>query len=230
MMRFPSYAFVLLLCATVLWATAFSSPVYAQNSESKGAIEALLKQSAKEFLAVIDNVSQEQWNFKAGNLRHSIGEEAEHVSFAEQELQKVLTAALKSGNDPAKAADLKGKEAKVRELMLDAAKGAENFKPRGRINSKLEVLEYFSSAHNKLLQLLAGAQGLDTHIYKHPNKDYGLLTARQWFYYIAYHKQRHVKQIEAIKAHPDYPGRVRKAALELPKGQAEPRALASGGR
>lgn len=225
MMRFPHCAFVLLLSTT-----AFSSFAFGQNSESKGAIEALLKQSAKEFLAVIDNVNEEQWNFKAGNLRHSIGEEAEHVSFAEQELQKVLMAALKSGNDPAKAAQLKGKEAKVRELMLDAAKGAENFKPRGRINSKLEVLEYFSAAHTKLLQLLAGAQGLDTNIYKHPNKDYGELTARQWFYYIAYHKQRHVKQIEAIKAHPDYPGRVRKASLELPKAQAEPRVLASGGR
>jgi uncharacterized damage-inducible protein DinB len=225
MMRFSACAFALLL-----WTTALASPAPGQNSQSKGAIEALLKQSAKEFLAAIDNVSSEQWNFKAGNLRHTIGEEAEHICFSEQELQKVITAALKGDNAAAKGAELKGKEQKVRELMLDAAKGAENFKARGRINSKLEVLEYFAAAHDKLLKLLAGAQELDTHIYKHPNKDYGELTARQWFYYVAYHKQRHVKQIEAIKAHPDYPGRVRKASLELPRGQAEPRALASGGR
>ena len=225
MTRFPSRILVLLI-----WTATLASSANGQNADAKGKIEALLKQSAKEFLAVIDNVSPEQWNFKAGNIRHSIGEEAEHVSFAEQELQKVILAALKNGNDPPKAAELKGKEEKVRELMLEGGKGAENFRPRGRINSRLEVLEYFSAAHNKLLQLLAGAQGLDTHIYKHPNKDYGELTVRQWFYYVAYHKQRHAKQIEAIKAHPDYPGRVRKASLDPRTQQAEPRALPSGSR
>lgn len=208
MMRLPRSVFsiFLALAATVL-------PAPAQDA-SKAKIEALLKKSAEEFLQVIDNVSPEQWNFKAGNIRHSIGEEAEHVSFAEQELQKVIQAGLRSSADAKKGAELKGKEEKVRELMLHAEKGAENFRPRGRINSKLEVLEYFAAAHNKLLQLLAGAQDLDTHVYKHPNKDYGELTVRQWFYYIAYHKQRHVKQIETIKAHPDYPGRVRQASLE----------------
>lgn len=207
MMRFPFAAFLILL------AFAATAPAASAQDASKAKIEALLKQSAEEFLAVIDNVTPEQWNFKAGNIRHSIGEEAEHVSFAEQELQKVIMAALRNTNDPKKGAELKGKETQVRELMLGAEKGAENFRPRGRINSKLEVLEYFAAAHNKLLQLLAGANDLDSHIYKHPNKDYGEMTARQWFYYIAYHKQRHVKQIESIKAHPDYPGRVRKASL-----------------
>jgi hypothetical protein len=221
MKRFPSS-----LVLVLFWTTTLVSSSYAQTTDSKGKIEALLKQSANEFLAVIDNVNAEQWNFKAGNIRHRIGEEAEHVCFSEQELQKVLQAALKV-NDPKKTAELKGKEEEVRELMLGAKKGAENFRPRGRINSKLEVLEYFNAAHNKLLQLLAGAQGLDSGYYKHPNKDYGELTTRQWFYYIAYHKQRHVKQIEAIKAHPDYPGRVRKASLDLPTSQAEPLALSS---
>lgn len=218
------FASALVLC--IFSIPALVPSAYAQTTDSKAKIEALLKQSAKEFLAVIDNVSAKQWNFKAGTLRHSIGEEAEHVCFSEQELQKVLQAALKV-NDPKKTAELKGKEEEVRELMLGAGKGAENFRPRGRINSKLEVLEYFSAAHDKLLKVLAGAQGLDSGYYKHPNKDYGELTTRQWFYYIAYHKQRHIKQIEAIKAHPDYPGRVRKASLELPGGQAVPLALAS---
>lgn len=213
MIRLPLSIF-----ATFLAFTATVLPASAQDA-SKAKIEALLKKSAEEFLQVIDNVSPEQWNFKAGNIRHSIGEEAEHVSFAEQELQKVIQAALRAPTDAKKGAELKGKEEKVRELLLDEEKSAENFRPRGRINSKLEVLEYFAAAHNKLLQLLAGAQELDTHVYKHPNKNYGELTARQWFYYVAYHKQRHVKQIETIKAHPDYPGRVRKALLEPPASQ-----------
>lgn len=224
MMRFDSPAFVLALCST-----AMSSSAYAQEAAAKAKVEELLKQSAKEFLAVINDVNEEQWNFKGNGIRHSIGEEAEHVSFAEQELQRVILNALKAAADPKRAAGLKGKEAKVRSLMLEAQKSAENYQPRGRLNSKLEVLEYFPIAHNKLLQLLAGSQDLSTHLYKHPNKDYGELTALQWFYYVAYHKQRHIQQIKAIQAHQDYPGRVRTAWSDSMDTQTEPRALARSG-
>lgn len=225
MLRFYSRVFVLALCSAALPAAA-----YAQEAAAKAKVEELLKQSAKEFLAVINDVNEEQWNFKGNGVRHSIGEEAEHVSFAEQELQRVILNALKAAADPKRAADLKGKEAKVRALMLEAEKGPENYKPRGRLNSKLEVLEYFPIAHNKLMQLLAGSRDLSAHIYKHPNKDYGELTTMQWFYYVAYHKQRHVQQIKAIKAHQDYPGRVRTAWSDSGAEQTEPRALARLGR
>ena len=218
MMRFASPAFVVVLCFTAL-----SSSASAQEAAAKAKVEELLKQSAKEFLATISDVNEEQWKFRGNGIRHSIGDEAEHVAFAEQELQRVILNALKAAADPKRAAELKGKEAKIRALMIDAEKGAENYQPRGRLRSKLEVLEYFPTAHNKLLQLLAGSQELSTHIYKHPNKDYGELTALQWFYYVAYHKQRHVNQIKAIKAHPDYPGRVRTAWSDPRAGQSGPR-------
>jgi hypothetical protein len=219
MMRFSS---VILL---LLFSVAFPVSSGAQQAAAKAKVEALLKQSAKEFLAAIDDVNEEQWSFKGSGLRHSIGDEAEHVSFAEQELQRVINNALKSAANPKRAAELKGKEVEVRKLMLEREKAVENYEPRGRLNSKLEILEYFPIAHNKLLQLLAGSQDLENRIFKHPNKDYGELTALQWFYYVAYHKQRHVKQIEAIKAHQDYPGRVRKASLEPENAAGEARAL-----
>jgi DinB superfamily len=214
MMRFCPPTLVLVLCCTAL-----SSSAYAQEAAAKAKVKALLEESAQEFLDVINDVNEEQWNFKGTGLRHSIGEEAEHVAFAEQDLQRVILKALKAPANPKRAKELKGKETEVRKLMLEAEKGAENYRPRGRLNSKLEVLEYFPMAHNKLLQLLAGSQDLNTHIYKHPSKDYGELTALQWFYYVAYHKQRHVMQIKAIKAHQDYPGRVRTASLESQTGR-----------
>jgi DinB superfamily len=225
MMQFRLSAPLLL----VLCCTAMSPSVYAQEAADKAKVQALLEKSAQEFLAAIDDVNEQQWSFKGNGLRHSIGEEAEHVCFAEQELQRVILSALKSPADPKRAAELKGKEEKVRTLMLDAEKGAENFEARGRLNSKLEVLEYFPQAHKKLLQLLAGSKDLSTHIYKHPSKKYGDLTALQWFYYVAYHKERHVKQIEAIKAHADYPGRVRTAGLGS-AGQTGPHELARADR
>ncbi len=223
MIRFRLSALLLpaLLC------TAMSLPVYAQEEAAKAKVQALLEKSAKEFLDAINDVNEQQWDFKGNGVRHSIGEEAEHVCFAEQELQRVIISALKSPADPKRAAALKGKEETVRALMLEGEKSPENFEPRGRLNSKLEVLEYFPQAHKKLMALLAGSKDLSTHIYKHPSKKYGDLTALQWFYYVAYHKERHVKQIEAIKAHADYPGRVRTARLESSAEAVAPPALAA---
>jgi hypothetical protein len=207
MTRFQSASLVLLVGCTSLVSSAYA------QAASKAEVTKLLQQSAKEFLAVIEDVNETQWTFKGNGMRHSIGEEAEHVAAAEQDLQQVILKALKAPADAAQAKQLQGKEATVRKLMLDAAKGAENFRPLGRLGSKPEVLEYFGMAHKKLLQLLAGAAELDTHVFKHPSKDYGDLTALQWFYYIGYHKMRHCTQIEAIKASQEYPGRVRKASL-----------------
>jgi DinB superfamily len=218
MIRFSFSALPLL----VLCGAAMPSSAYAQEAAAKAKVEELLEKSANEFLAAIDDVNEEQWNFKGTGIRHSIGEEAEHICFAEQELQRVIINALKVPADPKRAAELEGKEEKVRTLLLDAEKGPENFQARGRLNSKLEVLEYFPMAHKKLLQLLAGAKDLSTHIYKHPGKAYGDLTALQWFYYVAYHKERHVKQIEAIKARADYPGRMRTAESQATTGKTAP--------
>lgn len=225
MMRLSPLALTLVLCCMAPCSSAF-----AQEAAAKAKVEALLKKSAEEFLAVIQDVNEQQWSFKGNGIRHSIGEEAEHVCFAEQELQRLIHNALRATADPKRAAELKGKEEEVRVLMLEAPKGAENYRARGRINSKIEVLEYFPVAHNKLLQLLTASKELSTHIFKHPSKDYGELTALQWFYYIAYHKQRHIKQIKAIKAHQDYPGRVRTAQGERLNARNSPGAPESPAR
>ncbi len=186
----------------------------ATEQEAKEKVAKLLRESAEQFLAVIEDVDEEQWNFKGSGLRHSIGEEAEHVAFAEQELQQVILKALQDKAEPEKAKKLAGKEELVREKMLDPDKTAESYKRREKLNSKLEVLEYFGAAHKKLIQQLQGSRNLEVQIYRHPVAEYGDLTALQWFYYIAYHKLRHCKQIEIIKSHADYPSRVRKTSRE----------------
>jgi len=176
--------------------------------QSKAKIEGLkkeLRDSADEFVKLIEPLTDEQWNFKAPKIRHTAGNEAEHIALAEHDLQRVIQRALAADADPAKAKELAGKEDKIKDLMLHPKRRAEAYKVPGRLNSKAEVQEFFRRAHRNLMDLIETSSDLDIHVYKHPTKIYGDLTALQWFYFIAYHKRRHIEQIRTIMALPDFP-------------------------
>lgn len=177
-------------------------------AQSDAKIEGLkkeLQESADEFVKLIEPLTDEQWNFKSPKIRHTVGNEAEHISLAENDLQRVIQKALAADADLVKAKELAGKEDTVRDLMLHPKRLAESYKVPGRLNSKPEVQEFFRRAHRNLMELFETSSDLETHVYKHPNKTYDDLTALQWFYYIAYHKRRHIEQIRTIMALPDFP-------------------------
>ncbi len=177
----------------------------AQNKAKVESLKKELRDSADEFVKLIAPLSDEQWNFKSPKIRHTIGNEAEHIALSENDLQRVIQKALTADAEPAKAKELAGKEGKIKDLMLNPARPAESYKPAGRLNSKAEIQEFFPRAHRNLMELIETSSDLETHVYKHPNKTYDDLTALQWFYYIVYHKRRHIEQIRTIMALPDFP-------------------------
>ena len=184
---------------------AAAKPAAAQSDDEIKAVLQELKSSADEFVKLIEPLTEEQWNFKPQQFRHTIGHEAEHIALAENDLQRIVQQALEADSDPVSANALAGKEEKVKNLMLHPERRAETYKVPGRLNSKPEVQEFFGRAHRNLIQLLESSSELKTHIYKHPNSAYDELTALQWFYYIAYHKRRHSEQIRGIMALPEFP-------------------------
>lgn len=202
--------FVAALAAALAFALSAPSPARAQTEAEIAEVRAALERGADRFLEVIADLDEEQWKFKGAGIAHSLGEEAEHIALSENDLQRVITTALKSEPNAAVAEALDGKEEELEEIML-GEEAAEAYKAPGKIINKAEVTEFFQAAHAKLLRLLESSENLSRHVYKHPKSKIGELTALQWFYYIAYHRERHVRQIEAIMAHPDFPGRVQSA-------------------
>lgn len=179
------------------------SPPSAEVAEARKVLQA----SAERFLAVLERVEEADWNFRPKGFRHTLGQEAEHAALAHQELQGVVTKALSREEQPERAKALVGKEEMIRERMIDSASKAENYAVRNSLRSKAEVLEFFQSAHGKALRLLGAVPNPGVHIYKHPySKVYGELTALQWFYYIAYHCERHaIHMLEMIEL-PEFRG------------------------
>lgn len=190
---------------------ALSAPVFAQTQAEIDKVTAVLEDGAERFRGIVSSLSEEQWNFKGQGVLHSIGEEAEHIALSENDLQRVVSNALGSPADEERASGLAGKEEEVKKLLTEGEKLAENFKAAGKLVNQAEVTEFYGAANAKLMRLLEGSKDLGTHVFKHPNRDFGWLTGLQWFYYIAYHRERHLLQIQTILKHPDFPGRVQTA-------------------
>ena len=190
---------------------ALAAPAFAQSPPEINRATKVLEDGANRFRAIVDSLSDDQWNFKGQGVLHSIGEEAEHIALSENDLQQIVTRALGREPEPGRAAGLSGKEDEIKKILTDGEKLAENFRPKGKLINKGEVKEFYAAANAKLMRLLNGSKELGTHLFEHPNKDFGWLTGLQWFYYIAYHRERHILQIETIRKHPDFPGRVQSA-------------------
>ena len=90
----------------------------------------VMGEAADRFLSLMEEITEEQWDARAAGIRHTIGEEAEHVALAHQDLQNQVVKAMRAPAQPEAAKELEGKEVQVRQLMLQAAKRAENYDPR----------------------------------------------------------------------------------------------------
>ncbi len=173
------------------------------------AVENLLNDGSQQFLELIQSVREDEWNFRIRQIRHTIGEEAEHAALSENDLQKQVKLALQKGPRPSLASPLKGKEDVLKEFFAENV--AESFRAKKTLINVEEILEYYAKANRGLMRLLASSEGLGEAVHKHPSEKIGNLTGLQWFYYIAYHRLRHINQIKAIMAHADFPRRVRPA-------------------
>lgn len=195
-MRFWSTIFI---CALALPTLALA------QSGSRDEVKALLLRTSLQFEASIKDVTEPQWNYRAANQKHTIGALAEHTAISANDLQTMVQKALDAGAQPELAKTLSGQVAVVRDVMLSVEQPPDNFRPAGRLLTKEDIDEYFPQVKGKALALLAAASDPEIHVYRHPSRRIGNLTAVQWFYYIAYLVQAHTEQIERIKADPGYP-------------------------
>ena len=138
-----------LLLAAIL---ALAAPMSRAVAQTPPEVEAALKvigEANETFVNLLENITGEQWTFKAEKFRRTIGEEAEHVALSENDLQRVVADALKAEKDLAKAKTLAGKEKTIRTMMLSPQKRAEFFKPPNRLKTKPEVQEFYRRAHRR---------------------------------------------------------------------------------
>src|SRR5438270_1738689 len=167
-----------------------------------------LEESHREFLAAIDNVSDEQWKWKPAPDRWSVGETAEHIVLAEALLFGNVKQAIAAPVNPAWEEKTKGKTEFIVQIMaprLGKAKAPEPIVPKGNL-TRAEIKERFEKQRAEITKFAADTDiALKEHTVEHPFPVFGTLNAYQWLIYVPLHTMRHDKQIAEVKATAGYP-------------------------
>jgi hypothetical protein len=197
----------LLLVLAVAAATAGAQPL---SKHDQGRALSELHATSKQFVDSLAGLSDAQLNFKAAPERWSIAECATHIALTEDFLfSMVVDKIMKSPADPSKMAAAKGRDEAILKAVADRSKKAkapEPLQPAQKFASTAEALRHFKQSREKTLEYIRTTQDeLRTHFAK--GNDGTDMDAYQWILLIAAHTERHVQQIQEVKAAPGYPAR-----------------------
>ncbi len=165
-----------------------------------------LEKTRDELIAATKGLSTEQWNFKAGTNRWSIAEIVEHLASTEEMLlQRVQNEVM---NAPARAEgeDVKALDEFVRTAIVDRSRKSqapEPLVPKGRYGSPSDALQQFKANREKTLDYLKKTPGLRDHAADSPLGK--KLDGYQWLIFNSAHTERHLRQLDEVKASTDFP-------------------------
>lgn len=194
---------LLALAASVAW------PAEPQlTSDERQELVALLEDSRAQLRAATKDLTPEQWRHQPGPERWSIALVAEHIMRTEAGLFQFVAQALAAPVNPDWEIQTKGKTAMLERIMptrQGKATAPLEVRPEGKVTPD-EVMASFEKLRTRTLELARTVeQPLKAHTAVHPMPVFGTLSAHQWFLYIPWHTQRHLKQIDEVKASEGYP-------------------------
>ena len=164
-----------------------------------------LESTKKAVLEATKGLSDAQWNFKAGPDRWSIAQVMEHLAAAEDYIrgmvvEKVMLAPAVPGRDVKKIDD--GVIAMVPDRS-QKVQAPEPLVPTNRFGSPDGSLKHFVESREKTEDFLKTTPGLRDHAVDSPM---GVkMDGYEFVLLIAAHSERHTKQIQEVKADPNYP-------------------------
>ena len=169
-----------------------------------------LHATRKVFLDSVAGLTAEQWSFKPAPDRWSIAECAEHIALSEDLIAGRAKAILSSPAEPDKV--VRGNEARATDQkILDAVvdrshkgQAPEPLQPKHKFATPKDAVEHFRESRDANIDYVEKTQDdLRAHSAKGPTGQ--SLDAYQWLLLMSAHTERHTKQIEEVKADPNYP-------------------------
>ena len=175
------------------------------TQEDKDKAIKYLESTKKNILEATKGLSAAQWNFKPGPDRWSVAQVVEHIAAAEDMLrgmtvEKVMTAPA------APDRDLKQTDEMVVAIVTDRSHKAdapEPLRPVNRFGSPEEAVKHFVESRAQTEEFLKKTPDLRAHAVDSPLGK--KLDAYEWMLFIAAHSERHTKQINEVKADPNFP-------------------------
>jgi len=196
-----------LLVNTGLAQTAQPASTPLTQKERDSALK-LFQTTHDNFVKSIAGLSEKQWKFKPAPDRWSVAEVAEHITVSESTIMGMIQHMLmQSPATPEKKEQVKGKDQLILEKVPDRSRKAqapEMLRPTGRWATETELTKAFEDARKANMEYVRTTNDdLRDHFFDHPA--FGTLDGYQWLLLLATHSARHTKQIEEVKADPNFP-------------------------
>jgi len=162
----------------------------------------ILEDSQGELEHSLKGLDEEFCSAKPATGGWSIAEIVEHLAIIEDRVPRMLQAKLPALEPASDASNGHWKDAELvqqTQSNINKVDAPEALKPTGHYRSCREALTAFNGLRQTTLAYAASAPPyLRGRLLPHPL--FGPLDGRQWLLALGAHTQRHVKQIEAIKA------------------------------
>lgn len=165
-----------------------------------------LESTKKNILEATAGLSQAQWNFKSAPDRWSIAQVMEHIAASEDFIRENLLKEKVMVAPPGEPGrDVKQIDQAVVTMIPDRthkAQAPEPLVPTNRFGSPDGSLKHFVESRAVTEQFLRTATGLREHVMNGP---VGSMDGYEFILFIAAHSERHTKQINEVKADPNFP-------------------------
>ncbi|MBZ5610965.1 MAG: DinB family protein [Acidobacteriia bacterium] len=166
-----------------------------------------LAESREMLVRAVDGLSGEQQLFRPGEDRWSVADCVEHITIVEDSTLKAIQRVLQGPARPDQQAETSGKDAVILDRVPargTRVKGPPQVMPSGRWPDFEELLRQFEATRERTLRFAAVTQAdLRSRAFPHPFL--GPLDCYQWLLFSAAHCERHVRQLEEVKADSAFP-------------------------
>ncbi len=173
----------------------------------KNKMKNILNSSLIKFNSAVNNLSEEQLNFRSATDKWSVAECIEHIALAELEFPKILEREIQEPANPDFRNKIRIQDDEIQPKMTSKkwkAKSPEIFKPSNKFANASQAITAFQNQRNKTISYVETTKDdLRNHYWKHPLT--GKIDLYQTLILMSAHLERHIEQIENVKLSTDFP-------------------------
>jgi len=193
------------LVALLLMSGAAAASAQEVTQAEKDRALQYLESTKKNVVEATKGLSEAQWNFKPAPDRWSVAQVMEHIAAAEDFLRDVTKDKVMTSPAGESGRDVKKTDEAVLAMVPDRthkAQAPEPLVPSNRFGSPDGSLKHFAESRSATEDFLKSTAGLRDHVMDSP---LGKLDGYEFVLFIAAHSERHTKQINEVKADPNFP-------------------------
>jgi hypothetical protein len=205
-MRRSKYGYMLLALLVVTGLAGTLTPTTIDSKERKFAVN-ILKETKSDAIKSVKGLTNAQLNFKSGPDKWSVKECMYHIAISEQNIWQWLETAMKAPANPEKRSEIKLTDEQVVQAVEDRSmkvKTQEAFEPRNTPYKTLDdALASFKEVRaNHIKYIKNTTEDLRNHVVQTP---LGWIDCYQLCLFMSAHSNRHMQQINEVKADPKFP-------------------------